>query len=653
MLLPALALVAAVFSEQDTSRARAQELEGRLGLRGRRATVRGLAGRILWVEKTFGLLAAWSVAEALQRLTPAGSPPWQRRSDGLPMPPPGLRLPRYEPLIPLLGRDGMSRENDVVLVAQIAPDIGQAWSRELPTVADYWSRAEGPRPRSWSEAVEAARVWHAEQFAKPLTFRQPVRHRGIVLMRDRHGGTVERLITCGALADEGNSMGHCIGRLHQEEVLGGDEIAFSYRDARGKPQATWTMYPFGAAEGGDVAGVPVIRQDVSLDEVQGPQNTYPTDEPALYAMSAFMMLLDGEDGVEELDEHVEFPLGVDRIIKNLSRGGLQAYQLAPHFEWLVKARPEDAVALSRALRLEGAPGPDWSHDRELALAKMTKAFEEERIDFVHDGEMPDVAPWVDAGISPEEAVQWAAEKHGPEYAAAFIDADYPFEDAKGPLWGDVSAMDMVEHFKLPLDQLQALGDTYERIGSELADLVTLRRVNAIDVSHMVATWLTEIPYGLTDARWIEVWGRHAGLLDEKDILDLMTTSNIDASELAQWLDDDDIAPYIEQPYSRFIERWTAVSGRPSSWRYNEEDAPGAWLRADIPAEEAHLWREIRVFAPEAAEWRQLGLSPEQVDPWALKGLKPDEAEEWLSEGYTPAQALRYIEQGISSPADLE
>lgn len=107
-------------------------------------------------------------------------------------------------------------------------------------------------------AREVAEGWHRTM---AMTRDSGAPRLGVVVARFADGATIQRLFTRAQLDAEGKSMGHCVG-THHTSVTDGHSEVFSYRDARGLPQATWEVTarygPFGLG--------------VDLLDLEGPEN---------------------------------------------------------------------------------------------------------------------------------------------------------------------------------------------------------------------------------------------------------------------------------------------------------------------------------------------------------------------------------------------
>ena len=182
----------------------------------------------------------------------------------------------------------------------------------------------------WPSARDAASVWH-RAFALCAGFGQPVAAGNTrLLARWPDGATLVQLTSRRDFADEGTSMGHCVGGPHQrDEPAPGDGhywnsyrdgkiVIISYRDPAGRPRATLS---FGRPEEDHVESPGLA--DLYLDEAQGPGDG-PLD--LIVAMRLFHWLRPGWEFADEEETTARCYDLLTQLIHDLKKGGSFQYE---------------------------------------------------------------------------------------------------------------------------------------------------------------------------------------------------------------------------------------------------------------------------------------------------------------------------------------
>lgn len=201
MMLLTTLLAALLVAESPASRARAQELQGRLGLR--RGRSRGLlSARVAWVASQYGDKAAEWVREWLESL--------------------GLTdLEIYHPIGPLLPWLGLQAS------------MGFYFQHYQLTGLLAWVEGEGIdlTGMTTSEAMTRMTLWDAMQ-VRPGQVEE--------LYRFEDGWSIVRLMDRDAFIAEGDAMGNCLGSSDDyfQEHTDGHAVIFSLRDAAGRSRAS-------------------------------------------------------------------------------------------------------------------------------------------------------------------------------------------------------------------------------------------------------------------------------------------------------------------------------------------------------------------------------------------------------------------------------
>jgi hypothetical protein len=148
--------------------------------------------------------------------------------------------------------------------------------RDIDPLMD-WYEATSPDLSGMTlrQALDGQRIWH-ESFKKNANHRGPVT-RGVPIWRWADGATIERLVTKIQVEQEGLSMGHCVGGKWSD-VREGRLLVFSYRNAKGVPEATLAL-DWGLSDRADSFG---------YSEVKGPDNRR-APSPAGPRMLRFMV----------------------------------------------------------------------------------------------------------------------------------------------------------------------------------------------------------------------------------------------------------------------------------------------------------------------------------------------------------------------------
>jgi len=98
-----------------------------------------------------------------------------------------------------------------------------------------------------------------------------IRDDDVVIARFKDGAVIVDIRDRQSLRDEGSSMNHCVGQDqhgHPVRIMGGSSKAFSYRNPKGVPRATWE----------------VDRNSLQTIDFQGPRNSHIPDADAIDRM---------------------------------------------------------------------------------------------------------------------------------------------------------------------------------------------------------------------------------------------------------------------------------------------------------------------------------------------------------------------------------
>ena len=276
VLLPLL--LAALSSEAAASRRRLQELGERLKASGPRLSP--VQERVRYVECAYGEQARRRVVARLL-LDSHEDPAWL-------------------PLIAWLGREAKRTVYPVFNAVRLLD----------------WFHATHPNLFAYTleEAIIATDAWH-DSLRTASGFRQPVPP-ALVVVRFPDGAHIDRLVERSQFADEGASMGHCVGGpLRADGRPNGDSsywkatrdqenIVYSYRNPEGVPQATVEVAPF------SLHGVPIQQlvhaslSDLFVQQMQGPEDRAVTDSEAVgrfgWFLSRFLPVENLKDVIEAL-----------------------------------------------------------------------------------------------------------------------------------------------------------------------------------------------------------------------------------------------------------------------------------------------------------------------------------------------------------------
>jgi hypothetical protein len=305
-------------------RSTCHELRGRLGLREERAPS-DLRERILWVIRQLkydaSARALFSAIQDLEtrdrvycREVKVWSGPERKRFRDPPRPPDTYEwLPRtgvhhrVEPYLLWIGKqcDNLIDErpppgNSEFFQQRYLSNnyhiyIGDV-SRFMGEILD-WAEAEHVNlyDYDFDQALAASCEWH-RQFSVGVGFRSTVAP-AVVLATWEDGGHIDRLVTRRHLADEGTSMGHCVGgRLDRRGIAPGDgqywqqvrddkSIIVSYRGPSDMPYATVEITR--STDAGDNS----LRLYIS--QVQGPEDEEIEDKTARARMLWFLVRMMG------------------------------------------------------------------------------------------------------------------------------------------------------------------------------------------------------------------------------------------------------------------------------------------------------------------------------------------------------------------------
>lgn len=281
-------LVAASLAEgSQRPRARTQELQGRLGLRERKESLTGAAGR-------------WAHA---------------RRQHSLHLYDKEVRGRSYNPVADLLEIGGFdlddqnpdasdkmipwfAREWVLISVKNQEDRIDSGFFHDgvLPAIRDYVVANPDVDLYAMSlrEAEEAADEWHAN-FAQQRVI-GAAKRTGMVVARWPDGCTLQRLSTGKAVEEEGKHLGHCVGG-YWKKVRQDKTMIFSYRDPDNVPLITMEIevgrrlteplvlaYDVAMREGGTPNSIDrAVSRMVSrvggffsVAQVKGPENANPS-----------------------------------------------------------------------------------------------------------------------------------------------------------------------------------------------------------------------------------------------------------------------------------------------------------------------------------------------------------------------------------------
>lgn len=304
LLLPLLLAGLVDLADEAARRARGHELRGRLGLRPEGPEGGDARSRVLSIWQRYD---GWSfrrtLSDALSMLygrtysreemevPPFANPYGGRNPLTIPhlgLPAPGVRE-RWDPMLDWLAVlfARLERAEATRMPAQVGPPVRRPWSadglRDLDTMRRQiredlhnlvdWFEAERPNLGrfTWDEAVAASDAWHQTFLA---VFQETgIPASGIVVASWQDGSRVERLLTRLELEQEGEAMEHCVGG-RWSDVREGVARIYSYRNAEGKPLATWEI--------GDEDGRFV------LEDLEGQRNQDVTASPARHRIGRLL-----------------------------------------------------------------------------------------------------------------------------------------------------------------------------------------------------------------------------------------------------------------------------------------------------------------------------------------------------------------------------
>ncbi len=262
IVLPALFLLALLGATEDPRERAAleNELQNRLGLRGRGGEPRGTAARFAWIDRTFGPDALAYVKIWLRE---AGFSPDEEQERLNPLLPLLARtvqnLPRRNLLFPNLPSFDYTRVLHDFFTRSGLPSDG-----DLGEVADY-IRAVHPdvSAADWKDLVAQSKAWHdslpgVTGRVRPGKVVQELDDEGLT------GWTIQQLVARKQFEDEGNALRHCLYRSgYFQDFVNKKATFYSIRDDNGEPLFTWEIQL--------EAGVPI-----RIVQVKGLKNQTPS-----------------------------------------------------------------------------------------------------------------------------------------------------------------------------------------------------------------------------------------------------------------------------------------------------------------------------------------------------------------------------------------
>lgn len=208
-MLIALLAALAVETTENRRRARTQELRGRLGLNNTMRRQSTVADRIAWVEKQFGKAIADHTSIVFESM--------------------GIDLQQPHVL-----------QGYALWIARKSPGAMLPSRQDLISLRD-WMQSERPalQEESFEEAIRLARAWHGEMMIGDSIVKP-----GPIEYRFPDGYTVQELVDAAMFKQEGNAMGHCIGRAgYFQKYRRGEGRYFSLRTPGGRPVVTMEWDP--------------------------------------------------------------------------------------------------------------------------------------------------------------------------------------------------------------------------------------------------------------------------------------------------------------------------------------------------------------------------------------------------------------------------